>query len=467
DYAEEKKISMSLKDQILEKTALINRLQEKIKNSRSRILTLEQEMARSKREMEAIQSQTTVLRDEKALAEKRARELETKYQAFLADNRQELEMTKDRLKRAEDALHKLSSDYDTLVADLKELKKAKEQLPRLEKTIISKDKALSDLMKRLRDLETQFAREKAINKDLRARLSTRGAKERELQDQLQASQAKLALLEKEINKCRYDISGIQDRLAGLQREKAFTEERVKKLQAKYQSLLADMNELENAKRRIAELEQLLKARNELVARLERQVRLSKEEVARLNGIISGDKVTIERLKRQQMELLQETQLTKTELDRLKRTYDSLISDLKQQIANKEVTIEKFQKRISVTFVDRILFDFGKASISPEGRAILRKVGNILKGVKDRTIRVVGHTDDVPIRPEFRWKFPSNWELSAARAASVVRFFQNQIGLDPRNMEAVGRAFYDPVASNDTPEGRAQNRRVNIIIGPRI
>jgi chemotaxis protein MotB len=69
--------------------------------------------------------------------------------------------------------------------------------------------------------------------------------------------------------------------------------------------------------------------------------------------------------------------------------------------------------------------------------------------------------------EYRHKFPSNWELSAARAAAVVRHFQKEIGIDPENLEAVGHSFYDPVATNETEEGRAQNRRVNIVIAPKI
>jgi chemotaxis protein MotB len=97
---------------------------------------------------------------------------------------------------------------------------------------------------------------------------------------------------------------------------------------------------------------------------------------------------------------------------------------------------------------------------------LRKVGKTLKNVKDKKIRVVGHTDDVPIISKNRYyKYPSNWELSAARAARVIRFFQKKVGLDPTTMEAVGRSYYDPIASNETREGRAQNRRVNIIIAP--
>ena len=83
------------------------------------------------------------------------------------------------------------------------------------------------------------------------------------------------------------------------------------------------------------------------------------------------------------------------------------------------------------------------------------------------ITVIGHTDNKPIHPDYQFKFPSNWELSSARASAVVRYFQETIGLDPESLEAVGRAFYDPIAPNDTEEGRAQNRRVEIIIAPKI
>jgi chemotaxis protein MotB len=91
----------------------------------------------------------------------------------------------------------------------------------------------------------------------------------------------------------------------------------------------------------------------------------------------------------------------------------------------------------------------------------------LKNVAGKQIRVVGHTDNKAILPEYRNKFPSNWELSAVRASAVVRYFQKEIGLDAKNMEAVGRSFYEPIASNETEKGRAQNRRVNIIIAPKI
>ena len=80
--------------------------------------------------------------------------------------------------------------------------------------------------------------------------------------------------------------------------------------------------------------------------------------------------------------------------------------------------------------------------------------------------MIGHTDNIHISKDSQNKFPSNWELSAARASAVIRYFQTNRGIDPRNMEAMGRAFYEPIASNETEEGRAQNRRVEIIIAPK-
>jgi chemotaxis protein MotB len=162
-----------------------------------------------------------------------------------------------------------------------------------------------------------------------------------------------------------------------------------------------------------------------------------------------------------------SQRAEAEMKQMKSTHDKLISELKDQIQKQEVTIKESQESLSLNFVDRILFEFGKADLTPEGEKVLKKVGEALKNIKGKKIRVTGHTDPIPIRPEFMYKFPSNWELSSARAASVVRYFQEKIDLDPKEMEAVGRSFYQPEASNDTKEGRARNRRVEILIAPQM
>jgi chemotaxis protein MotB len=160
-------------------------------------------------------------------------------------------------------------------------------------------------------------------------------------------------------------------------------------------------------------------------------------------------------------------MAESKIEGLRSTYESLISGLERQLKNKEMTIREFEEKLSITFVDKVLFDFGRATITPKGRGILRRVGNSLKKIHGMQISVIGHTDNRPIKGDYRYKFPSNWELSAARAAAVVRFFQGETGLDPKGFEVVGRSFYNPVASNETKEGRAKNRRVEVIIGPEI
>ncbi|NDY57361.1 OmpA family protein [Desulfovibrio sulfodismutans] len=147
-------------------------------------------------------------------------------------------------------------------------------------------------------------------------------------------------------------------------------------------------------------------------------------------------------------------------EELKTAYDSLLAELQGEVDSKDVRIRRFREKIEINFVDKVLFVSGSAEITPRGQSILGKVGQVLKKVKDRRFFVVGHTDDVPIRS---FVFPSNWELSTARASSVIRYVSERHGVDPAQFTAMGRAFYQPVASNETPEGRQENRRVEIII----
>jgi flagellar motor protein MotB len=147
-------------------------------------------------------------------------------------------------------------------------------------------------------------------------------------------------------------------------------------------------------------------------------------------------------------------------EELKTAYDALLAELQGEVDANDVRIRRFQGKIEINFVDKVLFVSGSAEITPRGQTVLGKVGQVLKKVKDRRFFVIGHTDDVPIRS---FVFPSNWELSTARASSVIRFLSERHGVDPALFTALGRAFYQPVAANDTPEGRQENRRVEIVI----
>ena len=162
------------------------------------------------------------------------------------------------------------------------------------------------------------------------------------------------------------------------------------------------------------------------------------------------------------EISQEKQ---AEINRLKETQDKLLEEMKDEIEQKQVEITQMADRLSVSMVDKILFPSGKAEITPEGLKVLERVGNIINKIEDKIIRVEGHTDNVPIHPRLQDEFPSNWELSAARATHVVKFLQEKVGIAPEKLQAVGLSEYHPVASNKTKAGRSKNRRIEIALLP--
>lgn len=150
--------------------------------------------------------------------------------------------------------------------------------------------------------------------------------------------------------------------------------------------------------------------------------------------------------------------------RMKELESGLRHRLQSEIGNKDVEIDRLRSQLSVRVLDRILFHSGSAEILPQGGKVLDAVAAALAG-GDETIRIEGHTDTVPIGPNLKDKYFSNWELSTGRASSVVRYFTDSHGIEPIRMEAVGFSEYRPVAANDTWEGRQRNRRVAIVLTP--
>jgi chemotaxis protein MotB len=147
------------------------------------------------------------------------------------------------------------------------------------------------------------------------------------------------------------------------------------------------------------------------------------------------------------------------------TYDRLLRALREQIAQRDVALERAQGQLTVAIVDRVLFPSGQATLTPEGARVIDSVGTALAQAPDRAILVEGHTDDVPIGAELRGRFASNWELSAARAAGVVERLIAESDLPPARLRAAGRADTEPVADNATEDGRRRNRRIEIILLP--
>lgn len=169
-----------------------------------------------------------------------------------------------------------------------------------------------------------------------------------------------------------------------------------------------------------------------------------------------------RLQKQKDELVQAQKQKEQEVQKTSKTYEELLDKMKGEISKGQVTISELKGKLTVNLVESVLFDSGKAEVKPEGLAVLQKVVDILKGLKDKSIRIEGHTDNIPIVGALTKRYPTNWELSAARAINVTRYLQQQ-GVDPIHLGAVARGEFKPVAPNDTEEGRAKNRRIEIVL----
>jgi chemotaxis protein MotB len=164
---------------------------------------------------------------------------------------------------------------------------------------------------------------------------------------------------------------------------------------------------------------------------------------------------IDALEQQKTQLLTATQQDKSQ-------YDSLVRNLTEEVKKGQLQVRQYKDMLTVDVAEQLFFDSGRASLKDTGKDVLKKVGEALKGYEDKVIRVVGHTDNVPISKAAQKVFPSNWELSVARATNVVHYLQ-EVGIPPERMIASGRAEYQPVAENDTPEGRKKNRRIEITL----
>lgn len=155
------------------------------------------------------------------------------------------------------------------------------------------------------------------------------------------------------------------------------------------------------------------------------------------------------------------------------TYNSMLRQqqeieaaLRSEIAADQVEIEQLQNGIRVRMSSDLLYSSGSIELTEQGKAALDKVAPSLSrdAAQDFQIDIVGNTDNVPIGHELIARYPSNWELAGARAAAVVRHLQAR-GVDPSKLVAMSNGEYHPIASNDSPAGRAQNRRTDLLLRP--
>jgi chemotaxis protein MotB len=249
-------------------------------------------------------------------------------------------------------------------------------------------------------------------------------------------------LDDQLKKSETDKATLQDQLTRLQKEHADLQARNK--------VLSDDN---------ANLDNLLKAKK---GELSAQIAAMRAQIAEKEMALSAKNAEIAALKQEKELAVQEKEKSIAEM---KKTYNSLVGEMNEEIKKGEITITQLKDKLSVNMVEKILFDSGSAEIKKDGKKVIDRVAEILVKVTDKQIRVEGYTDNVPISSRLASKFPTNWELSTARATTVARYLQDK-GIDPKLLSAAGYSEYRPVAANDSDEGRARNRRIEISLIPK-
>ncbi|HEX7044460.1 MAG TPA: OmpA family protein [Burkholderiales bacterium] len=256
-----------------------------------------------------------------------------------------------------------------------------------------------------------------------------------------------------------EVAALQSERDALRRQQAELQEQLRKLEAQRDVLEQNKAWLEQEQIALQTRVGLLAQEKEGLERektaLEQEKAALEESKALLEQQQNELRQQIQALEQQKAQLLSSSQETQAQ-------YDALVRNLTEELEKGQLQVRRYQNMLTVDVAEQLFFASGEASLKESGKQVLAKVADALKAYDDKVIRVIGHTDNVPIGKAYQKVFPSNWELSVARATTVVRYLQ-ELGLPPERMIAAGRAEYAPIASNDTAEGRKQNRRIEITL----
>ncbi len=224
-------------------------------------------------------------------------------------------------------------------------------------------------------------------------------------------------------------------------KRAVQQEKIAAMQQQLDALIADANALKEK----------IRSDEGTLTQKESELRAARDKVVELQALV-------DELSKSKKKL----EAAKAELEKKSGEYEQLATALRTEIDAGRVELMELRGKTTVKMKDKILFASGSATIGADGRAALKKVAEALRGMQGKAIRVEGHTDNVPTGSG--GPFASNWELSVARALAVVRFMQEG-GIDPTRLSAAGFGEFQPIQSNDTPDGRSQNRRIDITLVP--
>jgi chemotaxis protein MotB len=311
-------------------------------------------------------------------------------------------------------------------------------------------------------IEGQLASTIAERDDLNSRLGAARSEQTQLAGELKAMLSERDRLTAELNAA----TGAQDSLRA--KLKANSEQ----IRAKEAALEGSQQRSEELRDRLqAQLDSAINKQAELRGQLEstdEQIQAKESELQdsrhRIEALITALDTANARILELAAEVDQEKEARRRDSERFAR----LETELEAELQSKDVQIERLRDDLTVISVGGdILFNTGSAELRPGGARALRLIAKVLKEYPERDVSIEGHTDNTPIGEPLSETYPTNWELSAARAARAVRFLQTEAGIEPDRLRVVGYGEHRPVAPNNDPEHKARNRRIEIMLLPRM
>ncbi len=466
--------SLSFQDQIAQLTAQLSDSELKKIELQTQIQEMKIKLGDLARERDQFAEQLTLMQEALQTQQQQSAQIEEKVQeqeqltARLAELQEQLQDKEQEL-RAEKAT---IQDLTGQVAGLQEAEK------QLQQQLTEKEQSLKELQHTLEQDKTALAQQIA---DFETKIAVYDQQQLALS---QTHETQLADMQKTIGSLQTHVSLFQQQIDALRQEKDLVEKQNQALNTSMAQLQQTLSETqakaneyqvriswlgEDLKKRETEYLQLKETHDQALNNLKAEIEnenLEKETIQKRlqEQLDRSNEEYQQRLEALTVKKEQEIQ----ELKSLATNYQNLVQDLKKEIDEKTITIEQIQERLTVKIVDRILFPTGSAQVNSEGIQVLNTIGESLKKMLDgRQIRVEGHTDSRTIGPDLAQKYPTNWELSVARATNVVRYLAEKVKIPASKLYAVGYGSHRPVADNDTEEGRSLNRRIEIVLTPEL
>ncbi len=447
-------------------TARIGTLEQDNATLSNRLLEAQSAGGRQQARLEAIQKSLD--------GEQRGRREAEQALEGLQDRHQQTVRLGEELRRERDGLRNTSEDLrrqlETSNHDLENVSNALGQadahIAQLDRDKAQVEAALAQADNRARDLEILLAAE-------RENVARVSEEKQRLLSGTTTAQEEIARLQRQAGKLEArasQVSDLEERLSERDREIGQLRQAAADRHSLARKLVSLGDELVSNKARVVALTEELASVSEQAAAAEQERDKLTSQAGQLEAEVSRKSSEIELLRLAQQDLARSLENERAdkevEVRRFTRTQEALNESLRAEIAKGDIRIQQVADRLTINMVDRVLFDSGRAQLKPAGIEVLGRVSEVLKNITDKQIRIEGHTDDVPIGAKLQQQFPTNWELSTARATSVVRYLVEKGGVDSTHLTAAGHADTQPVASNNTEKGRQANRRIEIVLYPK-